>query len=423
MVRLLALLFLALASSAQEDVKQKLKTVKELGKGGSEAIAKLNPYLTDGDVSVRVEAVKALVEIGTQHSLDPLIRATSDNDSEMQIRATDGLVNFYLPSYVKTGLSGSLQRMGTAIKSKFTDTNDAVVDPYIAVRPEVIQALGKLVRGGNGMDVRANAARAVGILRGKAAVPDLLAALRMRDDQLIYESLIALQKIRDRDSAAGVAFLLRDLSDRIQSTALDTVALLQNRDVLPDVRDAVQRARSNKVRRAALAALAMLPDEKNRPFYQQYFADKDESLRAAAAEGFGRLRNPNDFTMLQKAFDEERKMNPRLAQAFGLVIQGKYEVTEFSPLQYLVNTLNNKSYKGIAQPYLIELARDARVRKALYPLLKNATKDEKMGLAAVLSASGDAETVGYLEALGNDPDSDVSREGLRALRNLKARLP
>jgi hypothetical protein len=81
------------------------------------------------------------VEIGTQRSLDALIEATGDSDPEMQIRATDGLVNFYLPGYVKTGLGASLQRVGRGIKAKFTDTNDKIIDVYVSVRPEVIAAL------------------------------------------------------------------------------------------------------------------------------------------------------------------------------------------------------------------------------------------------------------------------------------------
>ena len=94
-----------------------------------------------------MEVVKQLTEIGTQRSLDPLIEASNDTDPEMQIRATDGLVNFYLPGYVQTGFGGSLKRVGSSIKGHFTDTNDQVVPPYVVVRPEVIAALGKLARG------------------------------------------------------------------------------------------------------------------------------------------------------------------------------------------------------------------------------------------------------------------------------------
>ena len=113
-----------------------------MAKGGSNAIPQLQALLKNPDLDVRIEAVKSIVDIGTQRSLDPLIEATRDSDAEVQIRATDGLVNFYLPGYVRTGLGAKLQRVGKGIKGKFTDTNDQVIEAYIQVRPEVIAALG-----------------------------------------------------------------------------------------------------------------------------------------------------------------------------------------------------------------------------------------------------------------------------------------
>src|SRR5215470_17681180 len=130
------------------------KDVRELAKGGSNAIPQLQALLKNPDLEIRVEAVKSIVEIGTQRSLDPLIDATGDSDAEIQIRATDGLVNFYMPGYVRTGLGARLQRVGKSIKGKFTDTNDQVIDSYIRVRPDVIAALGKLARGAISMEAR-----------------------------------------------------------------------------------------------------------------------------------------------------------------------------------------------------------------------------------------------------------------------------
>src|ERR1700694_4579741 len=214
------LLFWGAHLAAQDDAKQRAKAVRDYAKGaGSEIIPKLEPYLADPDVDVRLEAVKAIVEIGTQRSLEPLIKAAGDNDPEIQIRATDGLVNFYVPGYIKTGLTASLKRVGASIKSKFTDTNDLVIDPYVQARPEVVVALGRIARGGASLDARANAARAIGILRGREAVPDLEEALHSKDTQLIYESLVALQKIRDPDAGPKIAFLLHDLNEKVQVTA------------------------------------------------------------------------------------------------------------------------------------------------------------------------------------------------------------
>jgi HEAT repeat protein len=404
--------------TAASDPKQRARYARDLGKGGSEAIPNLAALLSDPDREVRVEAVKSIVSIGTQRSIDPLIQATRDNDFEIQTRATDGIVNFYVPEYVESGL----QKFGSAVWKRFDREETRVVDPHVLVRQDAIEAIARLIRGGAGMEVRANAARAAGVLRGKAAVPDLTAALQSKHDALIYESLIALQKIQDPGAGPKAVFLLRDLEERIQVAAIETVALLRTKEAVPDLQKVYNNARNDRVRGAALGALAMLPDESSRPLFQHAFSDKNEKVRAAAGEGFARLKNAADRPSVQSAFDEERKMAPRLADAFALVSLGNVDTSEFAPLTYLVNTLNSRSYKGVAQPYLIELARDAGVRQALYGFLRQGTRDEKIGIAYVLSASGDRASVVQLEALTKDSDIQVTQEAVRALRNLQARL-
>ena len=408
--------FLVAAALAQ-DVRP--KDVREIGKGGVAAIPRLTELLKNSSVDVRVEAVRQLTDA---RALDALILAAHDNDAEVQIRATDGLVNFYLPGYVQTGIGASIKRVGGSIKGRFTDTNDQVIEPFVTVRPDVTAVLGGLARGGASMEARANAARAVGILRGREAVPDLIEALRSKDTDVLYESLVALQKIRDESAGPKMAFLLRDLNPKVQIAAIETTGLLKNRDAVPDLIEVLNRARDAKVRRAALGSLAMLPDPKTRPLFQQYLTDKDDKMRAGAAEGFARLHNPTDLPLVDQAWNAEGKGSTRVSLAFALVMLGRTELTEFSPLQFLINNLNSSAYKGEAMPFLTELARDAAVRKALYGPLGTATKDEKIGLAQVLARSGDKESVGYLEKLSRDPDPAVAQEGLRAMRNLQARL-
>jgi HEAT repeat protein len=409
-----------------DDAKARAKAVREYGKsGGSEIIPKLEPYLADPDVEVRQEAVKALVDIGTQRSLDPLVKATSDNDAEIQIRATDGLVNFYVPGYVKTGLTASLRRAGSSIKAKFTDNNDLVIDPYIQPRPEVIAALGRVASGGASLDARANAARAVGILRGRQALPDLEQAVRSNDSEVIYEALVAIEKIRDPSAGPAIAFRLHDLNEKVQVAAIEATGLLVNRAAINDLRDVLDRSRKIKVKRAALTAMAQMPDPQLHGVYITYLNHKDDGLREGAAEGLGRLKDPADAAELERAFNNENKTEPRLSVAFALVNLGKRSMDEFDPLRYLVNNLNSTAYRGVARAYLTELARDPEVRQSLYPALKDTgvTKDEKTGLAQVLAASGAPDAMSPLEALSQDPDPEVSQEGLRSVKNLRARLP
>ncbi|MDP8981941.1 MAG: HEAT repeat domain-containing protein [Acidobacteriota bacterium] len=421
----MAALFALGAFAADSDVKLRVRGVRDLAKAGSSAIPKIEPYLSDADVDVRIEAVKAIVDLDTQYSLDPLIKATSDNEPEIQIRATAGLVNFYLPGYVKTGRTAPLRRAGTAVKSRFTDTNDQVIDAFIQVRPEVIQALGRLVRGGAGMESRAHAARAVGILRGQAALPDLIAAARSKDTDVIYESLIALQKINDPSAGPAIEFLLRDLNEKVQLAAIETVGLLHDQTAVNALRDVLDRSKSGRIKHAALVSMAMLPDPELHPVYIGYLISKDDDLRDAAVEGLARLKNPADLPRIQQGWEDEKKTGPRLAMAFALVYLGKFDNTDFSPLRYIVNQLNSAGYRDTARAYLIELAHNQSVRTSLYPSLSQglASKDEKTGLSQILATSGGPDSIPYLEELSKDPDKDVAQEGLRSLRTLRTRLP
>jgi len=419
----LAAACLARAQSADADPKQRARAARELGKQGEDAIPRLVPYLSDADANVRVEATKALVEIGGPRTADGLVRAAGDTDPEVQIRATDGLVNVYLPGYVKTGLSGTLSRAGNSVKGKFTDTNDQIIDAYIMVRPEVITALGKIARSAMNLDARANAARALGVLRGSAAIPDLIEALHSKDDKLMYESLVAIQKIRDPSAAPRVTFLLHDLDEKIQIEALETTGLLRNKEAAPEVRDAFNHARTVKVRRAALEALGQIADPADRTLFINNLVDRDDGVRAAAAEGLGRIRNPTDRAAIEQSYNGEHSMSPRLSAAFALVGLGQLSTDRFGPLRYLVNGLNQRAWRGVAIAFAIELARDAKVRQVIYTMMPDSTKDEKQQLAIVFASSGDRDSIPVLEGLSRDPDPDVAAEGIRSLRVLKARLP
>ena len=349
----------------------------------------LERLVLDTDLQVRIEAVKALGEVGTPKSVDPLIRACGDPDAEMQVRATDGLVNYYLPGYLKNGLSGRMKRMGTSIQGRFTDTNDDVVPGYLEPRRDVVLALGRLVKVGAGNEVKANAARAIGVLRGRAALPDLYEALRVKDDQLLYESLVAVKKIGDPESAPRVAFLVKDLDERVQTVAAETMGILGYKPAVRDLEDVMTRDRNVKVKRATLTGLALLAQASSRQFFTQYLNDRDEGLRGAAAEGLGRLKNPLDTPSIEKGFGNERKGAARLSFAFALVQHGRAGLDNFSPLRLIIHGLNTSSLVNVAQPFLVELARDATVRQTINKTLGNWVKAEKIGLAGVLGGSGD----------------------------------
>ncbi|HZQ55083.1 MAG TPA: HEAT repeat domain-containing protein [Bryobacteraceae bacterium] len=427
-VRLLAagccLSFLVFAQSEDKySINQRITRIRELGKRDSSVIPALAQYLNDPNRDIRLEAVKAIVKLDTDRSLEPLARAEHDNDPEVQIRATDGLVNYYLPGYVvKGGLTGSVTRGVRQVKSFFASRNDQVIDASKQVRPEVADALAYVIRGSASMDARANAARAAGILRANAGVPALLDALRSKDNEVIFEALVALQKIDDPQACSGVRFLALDLDDRIQMTALETIGDLKCLDCAPQVRSALSAARNGKIRRSALEALAMLGIPEDRSIFQQSVNDRDPEVRAAALEGLGRIREPQDYPPIEQAYNEQNAdWRVHLAAAFALVNEGKVDTGDFSPLAYLVENLDNRSRAYVAFAYLKELVRRDDVRRALFPLAPQATKDQKIALCQIFAASKSEDVVPVLSSLEKDIDPDVALAASKALRTVEAR--
>lgn len=420
----LCLSFLAVGQNEDKyNSNQRILRIRDLGKRDAHVIPALAQYLSDPNRDIRREAVKAIVKIDTEASLEPLVQAAHDNDAEIQIRATDGLVNYYLPGYVaKSGLTGSLTRGVRQVRSFFSSRNDQVIDPGRTVRPDVAEALGHVARGGASMDARANAALAAGILRSQPAVPALVEALRSKNNELIFESLVALQKIKDPSAGPGLAFLAHDLDDRIQATALETLGVLRSLDCAQDIRSALRTARNLRIRRAALDALAMLGIPGDRGIFQQYAGEGDSELRASALEGLGRIREPEDTPTLERAYNEkDAGWRVHLAAAFALVSEGKVETSDFSPLMYLVENLGVKSRSNVASAYLTELARREDVRQALIPLVPQLTKDQKVALCQVFSGSDSADVVPVLNSLTKDIDPDVAFAASKALRILQTR--
>lgn len=398
--------------------KATVQSIRELGKRDEKSLPALARYLGDNDRDVRLEAVKAIVRIDTMRSVDSLLTAMRDNDAEIQMRATDGVVNAYVPGYVvKSGVTGYFTKGVRQVRSFFDERNDTVVDPDVKVRPDVAAALSERITGGNGMDVRSNAALAAGILRAGDAVPALERGLRSKDSNVIFECLVALQKIKDPAAGPEVNFLARDLDDRVQSTALETLGVLHSLTSADDVRYAYKNARNIRIQRAALETLAMFGLAADRPLFQQNLESKDAELRAAALEGLGRVREPDDYPAMQTAFEEANAdWRVHSAAAFAMCMEGNNSADDLGPLQFLAEGFSLRARANNSAAYLSELARRQETRAALAKILPDSLKDRKIGILSALSVSGAPDALQIIQQYTADRDHDVAFAAMRAAR-------
>jgi HEAT repeat protein len=202
----------------------------------------------------------------------------------------------------------------------------------------------------------------------------------------------------------------------VQIAAALTLGLLRVEEAIGDLRVTLETSEDNDVRSAALDALAFMPNESTALVFMRHLMDREQKLRAAAALGLGRLKNPEHLPHLEAARQRERDAGVRLALNFALVSHGRMEY-----LNEIVSELESRARRGEAQPFLIELAREASVRQALYAHLYSRNTEVRRNLCIVLGQSGDSSSIVQLDNLLRDRDPEVALEAGRAIRILRSK--
>jgi HEAT repeat protein len=406
------------------DAKVRKKAVNELGEKGRKqeidvqtACSSLGKLTRDAAPEVREDVVIGLIKIGSPYCLPGLVQMTKDASPEIQSLAVDGLVNLYVPGYVKFGWLNSVKSFSSSLKNRFREPEPIVVEPSVRVAPEAVDAITPLISGGSSMESRANAARAAGILRAQPAISELQKALQSRDETIILEAVRSIEKIGDLNAGSSLIPMLRDPNSKIRMAAAEAVGQLRVKESVEDLNTMVRGDRDKDVQRAALTAMAKIPDNGQDKVFLLYLRDKDDKLRAAAAEGLGRSGNPSDLKTVQEAFAIEKNESVRLSLAFAAVHLGDKNM-----ITYLVDGLDSKFHRLEARPFLVELARDPQVLPELYTPLTSGTEQQKIELAYVVGRSGTRESEPHLERLSHDTNPKVAEAALRELSNLRARL-
>ncbi len=407
------------AGLSAADPRTRASAARKLGNSpdGFRQIELLEPLLQDSVEDVRVAVVEALVRMRSIDAQPYLIEATKDLSPRVQSFAVDGLVDFFVPGYLDFGRFASIRAFGSNLRARFSKPSPLTVSPYLEIDPEVTAAMAEVLRTGRSEEARANAARAVGILLARNAGDALEAGVRSSNGLIILESVLAIKKIQDPSLGPRLVFLLRDLDPKVQEAVIQTVGQLRTAEAAPELVKIAQEDGKIGIRRQALIALAKIPDNGQRNLFLRFLRDKDAGLRAAAAEGLGRIANAEDLRLLDHHFSLERSASVKLSLAFATVHLGS-----LVRLNHLIEGLNSRMHRLEARPFLIELARRPEVLERLYVPLETGTVPQRRHLAFVLSESGTAESLPYLRNLTEDRNGEVATAAIEAMRVLQSRL-
>lgn len=389
---------------------QRAKAASELGKKGeSSAVPALTAALNDPSAKVRREVVVALAEIRGDAALDGLIAASRDTDPQVRVVAVDALSGYYLGRAPSIGLMGGIKH------ATETGADEKVrIDPGVAVDPKVIAALQVALEDTRSIEAARHAAKGLGILMAKSAVPALVKAAHSPDEDLALEALNSLGKIKDPSAGPQLVDLLKSSKKAVKQDAVLTVGILRTRSAASQLQLLAQNDTDKKTRRNAFEGLAYIGDPVSYDLFIRTLGEKEKTYRAYAAQGLGRIGDKRAIPELQKALAAETDGAARLAEEFALTKLGESRLGE------LVAGLGSSNWQP-ALAYLIELGGDPQVATQLPTYLSNKDANIRQRLCTVLMYVGNTASVAPLEQASKDSNNTVASEALRALRAVRSR--
>jgi HEAT repeat protein len=389
------------------DAIRRQTAVKELGATRyRQAIPQLIPLTADPVSAVRRELELTLERMDDVAALPGFVALASDSETDIRARAAASIVNTYVPHAIGVTLA-NLREIAFGSPGDL----DVFVEPDVVIDATALETLRARIDDSD-RGIRRTAIRGMGILRARAAIPDLLRVVREdRDDALRLDGVRSLRKIDDPSVGADLVPLLNINSNDVRYELIATLGSLRYQPAVPELtRLLVESKETDVVAILALAALADLADPTSMATFDGLKNHKDERLRLFANEGIARLADQSRKTEISAARLVEKSPRVKTAQAFALFRLGQPEY-----LDELVRALERPATRDLAKEYLLETQPAAR--EALFvPRTTNASA--RAELAEVFGLMGDPRALPRLQELRHDSDKDVVQAAERATRRI-----
>lgn len=381
----------------------------------------------DEDPDVRAESLQSLGKIKDFAALPEMIDALKDPKSDVRSVAIKSLVALYTEHDIDFITN---RRSGWNLFNPFLDTNDhEIVEPYITVEPTIVTAIGESARGDRERDVRISAIRAIGVLRGAAAIPQLADAINA-DQDLRIEVLRAFIKIGDQSAGPHLIPFFRDSDHKVRTQAMVAAGMLKYKPAVepllsvyglgPEKKGTFKKV-GDKVKgrlsylpwrdEAALWALSLIGDEKAEQTFVENMIDKDADRRQYAIEGLARIADPRYLDQISRLVLTEKHTDVRLAEYWAL-----YKMGSTSNIQYVVRKLETDQ-DDQARTYLLESnAVD------LYPHIQSSSKEVRRKVIEILGRIGDQDTIKELEPIVRTSSAATADIATVAIKRIEWRI-
>ena len=412
----LTALLLQGASLDSPSPKERQAAIEQMAKPGNiEAIPAFESALKKESKSdLRAELLSGLVRIGGS-AVPPVIARSlaTDLDKDVRLQAVESLQRLYIPAPD----TGTIKTLFNSAKNVVTGPQRPTLPSGVVVDKVALEALATAMQKDSTEEVRAAAARVLGSLMAKEYVPVMITTLEdpqnVEHKTVRKEIVMSLGVIRDASAGPAVQETLRDRDAGIMTESIVAIGLMGYAPARPQLEDIFRTDTRREMKEQSLESLAMLRDPGGKPLFESLLMSTNDFYREKAAEGLA--RTDYDAAPLVDLLKMEKKANVRNAMTFALVSSNHDD-----NINELTNALNSR-LSAQAEMYLFELGKYKGKVALLNGYLRSSDPKVRAGMARILGRIGDPSSRAPLDELTKDPNTDVMREAVNALRQMNTR--
>ncbi len=388
-----------------------------------EAVPDLMELTQDTEELIRLEAVRALVNINDTRALNVYIRLTQDSNGQVQETVIRGIVSIHVAE--EGGFVRGVKKFIDWVNPLDDDYDPLIVEAYIPVSQDAVRALAGLLLSPR-TGIRKDAARALGILRAHSVLSQIEESFSREVNNGVKVELIrAVYKIADPKAAETLIPLIHDPDKKVHDEAILAVGRLRVSKSVPVLMDLYQsgiRERkklfsivpasgSDDLLKKIFEALAYVGSPESKDLFVDSLQHEEAFFRRYAAEGLGRIGDRTLTTLVEVRHLNEESATVRLALGFALYRLGRNE--------YLVELVSGLKKGNQGFDYLLELGPEELSQ--LYPYIRTERDSVKTRLLEIVGLRGDESALSIVQEMVASGNADVVSAANLALRRIQGR--
>ncbi|HEV3485994.1 MAG TPA: HEAT repeat domain-containing protein [Vicinamibacterales bacterium] len=371
--------------------------------------------LRNPDAKVRMSALRVLRETKYPEAIQPIAPLVNDPVDDIQLEAIATELAFFLVEEVpdKKRVAWIIEVRNAGRAPAAFAAGPLAVWPREAP-PELISALLRAVDDENAK-VRLEAIFAVGIV-GRPPLADdaaqqLVKALDHYDPAVRAGAARVIGRLQVKSAGDSLIKAINDSNAQVRFASIRALGELREERAVQALTDQFTYYGKGEGAVAALDALARIAHASSVPLFKAHLAQRDPSLRRAAAEGLGRSGDSSEISALEVGAGNDDSEMVRAAMAFALQKLGRNYVSR------LVDMMDSSRMAPQIQGYLLELG--PSVVQRLVPHLQEPEPEVRARIAEVLGMFGGDAALKALEPLAQDSDREVVAAATRAMERIK----